>query len=500
MRAVRHLSLSVASLAAFLALPVEAIAQKQAQEHPQAHKHYTLVDIGAFGGPHSQVNFNSRVINSPGTVVGGASTAVPDPLCTFDAPYCFYMHAFRWKNGVETDLGTLPGGNNSFAAAINDRGWVVGSSENGLIDPAFGPVADPALWRDGQVIDLGTLGGPLGIAGDINARGQVAGGALNAIPDPFGLFGFATQVRAFLWQNGHMHDLGTLGGNDAFAQFVNERGQVAGVSYTSSVPNPENGIPTIDPFLWDNGRMIDLGSLGGINAGVFGLNNRGQVTGNSDVTRDGSISHAFLWDRGSLHDLGTLGGDFSFTNWIDDSGEAVGGATTPDNATLRATRWKNGRATNLGSLNGDVCSIAFGSNSAGQIVGNSIACDVDGGAVRPFLWENGGPMVDLNSLIPPGSGLTLREGVFINDAGEIAGVADLENGDQHAFLLIPREDNVDEAEGDLTAESDTAPALQELPSVSARMRLTPEMLAALRAQFSHRQRGLGLRLPSRQAD
>ena len=164
------------------------------------------------------------------------------------------------------------------------------------------------------------------------------------------LFGFATQVRAFLWQNGQMQDLGTLGGNDAFAQFVNERSQVAGVSYTSSVPNPENGIPTIDPFLWDSGRMIDLGSLGGINAGVSGLNNRGQVTGFSDVTRDGSISHAFLWDRGSLLDLGTLGGDFSFANWIDDSGEAVGGATTPDNSTLRATRWKNGHATNLGSL------------------------------------------------------------------------------------------------------------------------------------------------------
>src|SRR5262249_2901938 len=150
----------------------------------------------------------------------------------------------------------------------------------------------------------------------------------NSIPDPFsGPVG--TQIRAFLWQDGQMQDLGTLGdGNDALAQFVNERGQVAGIAYTSSVPNPETGIPTIDPFLWDGGRMIDLGSLAGINGGVSGLNNRGQVAGASDLTRDGSISHAFLWDGGSLLDLGTLGGDFSFANWIDDSGQAVGGATT----------------------------------------------------------------------------------------------------------------------------------------------------------------------------
>jgi len=463
-------------------------ARLVAQDHPARHKHYILVDIGTFGGPHSQVNFNSRVINAQGTVAGGASTAVPDPICTFDAPNCFYMHALQWRSGGVTDLGTLPGGNNSFAAAVNDHGWIAGSSENGLVDPAFGPVADATLWRDGHVVDLGTFGGPVGIASDINARGQVVGGGLNTIPDPFAFFGFATQARAFLWQNGQMRDLGTLGGNDAVAQFVNERGQVAGVSYTSSVPNPENGIPAIDPFLWEDGRMIDLGSLGGINGAVNGLNQRGQVAGNSDVTRDGSISHAFLWDHGSLHDLGTLGGDFSFTTWIDDSGEAVGGATTPDNATLRATRWKNGHATNLGSLNGDVCSIAFGSNSAGEIVGNSIACDVEEGTVRPFLWENGGPMVDMNSLIPLGSGLILREGVFINDAGEIAGVADLENGDQHAFLLIPGEGDASDADSEMT----TSPATQDSRSVLSARRLTPEMLVALRARLAHRQPALGL--------
>ena len=496
MRHGRHLGIAGTALVALLALPAAGLAQEQAGQGAK-HKHYTLVDIGTFGGPHSQVNFNSRVINSSGTVAGGASTAVPDPICTFDVPICFYFHALQWQKGVVTDLGTLPGGNNSFAVAISSRGSLAGASENGLIDPVLGPEVVATLWKDGQIVDLGTLGGILSLGFDINDRDQIVGYALNAIPDPF-LGG--TELRAFLWQDGRMQDLGTLGdGPDAIAQFINERGQVAGISFTSSVPNPESGIPTIDPFLWENGHMTDLGSLGGvgINTAVTGLNRRGQVTGNSDVTRDGSITHAFLWD-GSLHDLGTLGGDFSFTNWIDDSGEAVGGATTQDNATLRATRWKNGHATNLGSLYGDICSIAFGSNSAGQIVGNSIPCDVDGPS-RPFLWENGGPMVDMNSLIPPGSGLILREGVFINDAGEIAGVADLENGDQHAFLLIPGEGNAADLDSG-TTESDAVQLRPDFSSVqAARARLTPEKLTALRERFSHRQRGPGSLSP-KQAD
>src|SRR5262249_52321276 len=161
-----------------------------------------------------------------------------------------------------------------------------------------------------------------------------------------------------------------------------------------------------------------------INGAVFGLNNSGQVAGTSDVTRDASITHAFRWDRGSLVDLGTLGGTFAGAYWIDDSGEVVGASTTEGNATLRAFRWKNGHMTNLGSLNQnqDICSLAFASNSKGQIVGNSIS-DCDVAPSSPFLWENGGPMVDLNSLIPSGSGLILREGTYINEAGEIAGVA-----------------------------------------------------------------------------
>jgi hypothetical protein len=60
---------------------------------------------------------------------------------------------------------------------------------------------------------------------------------------------------------------------------------------------------------------------------------------------------------------------------------------------------------------------------------------------RAFLWENGGPMVDLNALVPSGSGLRLDDAVDINSRGEIVGIGVLANGDAHAVLLIPCDEN-----------------------------------------------------------
>lgn len=71
-----------------------------------------------------------------------------------------------------------------------------------------------------------------------------------------------------------------------------------------------------------------------------------------------------------------------------------------------------------------------------------------------FLWENGGPIVDLNTLIPPGSSLQLTYAVGINDAGEIVGFGvpsgvppeDYET-QGHAYVLIPCDENHPGVEG-----------------------------------------------------
>jgi probable HAF family extracellular repeat protein len=283
----------------------------------------------------------------------------------------------------------------------------------------------------------------------------VVGLTLNTIPDPFCLFapGFCTtQTRAFLWQNGVMQDLGTLGGSDAIATLVNERGQIAGQSYTNSTPNPVTGLPTLDPFLWRNSTMLDLGTLGGTSGFPTALNSRGQVIGQSNLAGDLTV-HPFLWTNpGPIQDLGTFGGDTGFTSWINDAGDIVGKADLPGPPPQNhdAALWSNGEITDLGTVPGDSCSNAYQINSRGQIVGTSedqALCLIPTGE-HAFLWENGGPMVDLNTLIPPGSSLQLVFAFAVNDRGEIAGTGvppgcapqDVETCG-HAYLLIPCDEN-----------------------------------------------------------
>jgi len=136
-----------------------------------------------------------------------------------------------------------------------------------------------------------------------------------------------------------------------------------------------------------------------------------------------------------MKDLGTLGGTFGFANWVNENGDVVGAATNQADQSLLAFLWKDGVITNLGTVDGDPCSIAFNINSRGQVVGSSTDCQGDSG--HAFLWENGGPMIDLNTFVPPGSDLTLTQGAYVNDHGEILVTGLFPNGDLRTVLLIP---------------------------------------------------------------
>ena len=461
------------TLFAALAIPVQLAAQdKQRDQH--MHHHYQLIDVGTLGGPNSYLSGPGvQTPNNRGTFAGIGNTTTPNPnpgcfLPFGNAPDCFVQNPFVWQNGAVATFPVLLGGANSQTDSISSNGLISGWSENGIIDPMTGLPEDHAvLWtKDRQVIDLGTVtGGTESLAASNNSHGQVVGFSNNDVPDPFSIVGFPTQTRAFLWKNGAMQDLGTLGGPDALAQVMNERGQIAGFSYTNSTANSTTGIPTQDPFLWQGGAMIDLGTLGGTRGLANWLNGRGQVVGQSNLAGD-NTSHPFFWDKKTgLKDLGNFGGNGNngAANWINDEGDVVGWADLPGSQAYHAFLWKHGVMTDLGTPIGDECSIAYAINSKRQVVGESWSpCNGNG---NTWLWENDGRPMSLDTLILPGSGVLMYDAWYINDRGEIPGSGVLlSTGDLHAVLLIPCDEEHPDVEGcDYTLVDEVA-ATRENPT------------------------------------
>jgi len=293
---------------------------------------------------------------------------------------------------------------------------------------------------------------------------------MNTIPDAnplavFSVFPIAfqtTQTRAFLWDGSVMQDLGTLGGTDAVALAINERGQVMGLSYSSTQPGACN--PTLGTFIWDHTNgMRNIGTLGGTCTFGLALNNRGQIAGNSNLKGDPCCGHAFVWEDGVIQDLGPLDAGCASVLGLSQSGEAVGFWCLPTGGYHAALWTKVGQSwhiTDLGTTDNDPCSNAFDINAQGQIVGGSQSlaeCQGEGDSTTAFLWEHGS-IVDLNTLIPPGSAVYLVEGNVINDKGEIAGYGVDANGNNHAFLLIPCDSNHPDKEGCDYSEVDAATA------------------------------------------
>jgi probable HAF family extracellular repeat protein len=492
------------TLLAALTVSLRVTAQ-DVHVQPHQYHHFQLVDVGTFGGPNSSFGLPSpevRLLNNSGEAVGSADTPTPDPSCinfNFD---CYVSSAFKWQNGGASNLGALPGSNSSIAVWLSDSGLVAGLSQNGIDPLTGGPAFEAILWGQvGSITDLGTLGGNQSIANAVNNRGQAAGVALNTIPDAYASTGVfyvagATQAHAFRWTKSQgMQDLGTLGGTDSIAVLTNERGQIAGWSFTNTTVNSTTGLPTLDPFLWGNGTMLDLGTLGGTFGRTFSLNNRGQVAGTSNLAGDQSC-HPFLWDKkGGMKDLGTLGGDSGLAFFVNDAGEVVGVANLPGvlgcdqvNTPQHAFLWKNGVMTDLGAPDGDPCSFASAINSKHQIVGFGSDCQTNfpSPSYRALLSEDGEPMLDLNTLIPPNPDLQLGWAAYINDHAEIAAVGTFSNGDIHAFVLIPCDENHPGIAGCDYSMVDAATAAQS----AVRHDVPAQLLSQPQSDVRHHLRGL----------
>jgi len=153
------------SLFAPLAMPAQLVAQKEQSHQAQQFRHYTVADLGTLGGTFSI----AYGINDRGQVDGFAT--VPGDGAT---------HAFVWKNGPLVDLGTLGGPNSQSFAGPSEALQAAGLAETSMSDPngedfcglGTNLICIGFLWHNGVMTPLDTLGGNNGQADEINDQGQ----------------------------------------------------------------------------------------------------------------------------------------------------------------------------------------------------------------------------------------------------------------------------------------------------------------------------------------
>jgi probable HAF family extracellular repeat protein len=346
-------------------------------DHPRAPKYegvtYDVIPLSLGGkGTGAVVHHNS--ITADGKVAG-----------TIDARDGS-LHAFLYDGTKMIDLGTM-GGAGSEAHAINQRGQVVGR--------AYGQGWSRAFLYDGTMRDLGTFGGADALAADINESGQVTGYATAA-----------DGVRhAFVYRDGLLNLLKTPG-IASTGWVINGSGQVAG--------DFQNGNSDQLAFFDEAcGCVRPLGTLGGAESLVYGLNDAGHVIGVSDTAA--GQRHAFLYRDGAMKDLGTLGGAGSFAAAINEAGLVVGDADTAS-GDAHAFLYDGKTMKDLGTFGG-AASRADSVNGAGQVVGFA---RTNRGEPRAFAWTEAEGMVDLNTRIPTAPrDLVLSGAGAVSDSGDI---------------------------------------------------------------------------------
>lgn len=215
-------------------------------------------------------------INESGLIVGSFGMGASSPT-----------DSFKWQNGSGSLLPLVD------AYGVNDHGTIVGSHINGSI-------VDAAIWSNGTVTDLGTLGGNSSRALDINNAGEAVGINRDA----------SGTDHAFVWNNGVS---ASLSSRESEAQDVNEIGQIVG--YNTLATGAKHAT------LWQSGQTIDLDTLHTADSTAYAINDSGTIVGDAGF--------AFIYQDGQMRLLDDLidpasGWQLRVGYDINNSGQIVG--------------------------------------------------------------------------------------------------------------------------------------------------------------------------------
>jgi probable HAF family extracellular repeat protein len=243
------------------------------------------------------------------------------------------------------------------------------------------------------------------------------------------------NYHAFLYSNGHVHDLGTLGGRRSRAEGISAAGDVVGWSETDGPP--KRGRPDGCGFVYTDGKMraVDLEKRAdeiSWQTDACDINSSGQIaielpTLRAAILTSGMIEYVGTFvpkgigyptgkkmnPDGSFTEVKTFGEGYTVPHRINDSGEVVGDGVV-QNGNEHAFSYFNGKLNDL-SMPGWKNSHARDINSRAQIVG---FLGLEDGKQRAFLYSDG----EIKDLGVP-TGYTASTAKGINASGKIVGSA-----------------------------------------------------------------------------
>ena len=300
-----------------------------------------------------------------------------------------------------------------------------------------------------------SLGGTDAVAGGINSAGKVAGSvgfvpalldhgtitmldsnageavAVNSKSNATGTSYAGGNVRAFLWKNNAIKEIGPL---------VDAGGATHGVAVNSNadVLCVEYGAAQDVTFVFSGGKKTQVNGPAGYGY-VLGaaMNDAGDVAGNA--TPPNKLARAFVRIGNHSTDLGAFGtgATYSTATAININDVVAGDSASVPGTTADVTafRWANGVMTNLGALAPSTRSHALAIDNKGDVVGYSYA-DVKNSKPHAFYYD-GTKMTDLNKHLDAASAAwVLQTATGIDDSGAITGMG-VFGGDLLPYLATP---------------------------------------------------------------
>ena len=319
-----------------------------------------------------------------------------------------------------SDLGTIAGDSVSTGYALNSTGQAAGTSSTPT-------AAIAALFSNGKVTNISTLGSNVSLANGINASGEIVGWN-DFYSNP------TFHPEAFLYSNSSMKsiDAPSVFPSGSEASAINDAGEVVGTGYFTA--------GNFHAFLYSGGKMTDLGPPGAYQSTAVAINNSGQIIGGYYVSA--TNVGEFVITNGKMTKLPVPAGASAVAAFgISDSGEIAGTIFFASGAPPHAAKFANGAWTDLGAFVGAQASRATAVNLSGVVVGTAFFPQTQyhppkPGKHVPFIATASG-LVNLNTLIPAGTGFVLTDAVAINDLGQILCNATNSGGSKHAVLLKP---------------------------------------------------------------